>query len=94
MADTTTTSLKLDAAMKDRVKRLADATQRSPHWLMKQAIEQYVEREEKRERFRREAVAAAEEFDRTGLHLTGEEVDAWLERLANGEDVEMPAWHT
>ena len=43
------TSLKLDIKTKERVQRLADARRRSPHWVMREAIEQYVEREEKRE---------------------------------------------
>jgi hypothetical protein len=47
-----TTSLKLDTATKERVRRLASARRRSPHWLMREAIQEYVEREEKREQFR------------------------------------------
>ncbi len=94
MPETVTTSLKLDAEIKGRLRRLAAIQQRTPHWLMKHAIEQYVDREEKRDLFRREAVDAYEHFQRTGLHLTGEEVDAWLEKLANGEGAEMPECHT
>ena len=49
---------------------LAAARRRSPHWLMREAIEQYVEREEKRERFRQEALAAWTHYQTTGLHAT------------------------
>ena len=38
--------------IKARVKRLAQARQRTPHWLMRETITQYVDREEKREAFR------------------------------------------
>jgi predicted transcriptional regulator len=93
MAETATTSLKLDAAMKQRLHRLADSRQRSSHWLMKQAIEQYVDREEKREQLRQDILTAWEEYQETGLHLTGAEADAWLEKLAAGEDAEIPACH-
>jgi predicted transcriptional regulator len=48
MATLSTTSLKLDSAIKERVHRLAEARRRSPHWIMREAVEQYVEREEKR----------------------------------------------
>ena len=44
-------AIKIDDAMKGRVKRLADARHRTAHWLMREAITQYVEREEKREAF-------------------------------------------
>ena len=88
-----TTSLKLDSATKDRVQRLASTRQRSPHWLMREAIEQYVEREERRELLRQDALAAWEAYQATGLHLTGEEADAWLAKLEQGEDLEPPACH-
>jgi predicted transcriptional regulator len=93
VSDIATTSLKLEASIKDRVRRLADARQRSSHWLMKEAIEQYVDREEKREQFRLDAIKASEEYERTGLHLTGEEVDEWLAKIERGEDAELPEWH-
>lgn len=89
-----TTSVKLDDALKGRVQHLATARRRTPHWIMREAIEQYVEREEKREAFKREALEAWAEYQRTGLHLTGEEVDAWLAKLEAGDDAEMPTCHT
>ena len=49
MPTASTTSLKLDLKIKRRLQRLASARRRSPHWIMREAIEQYVEREEKRE---------------------------------------------
>ena len=39
------TSVKLDAGLKSRLDRLASARQRSPHWLMREAIQRYVEGE-------------------------------------------------
>jgi predicted transcriptional regulator len=60
---------------------------------MLRAIETYVEREEKREAWRQEGVAAWEEYRRTGLHLTNAEVTAWLSQLAAGNNVEPPECH-
>ena len=88
------TSLKLDDELKGRIQHLADARRRSSHWIMREAIAQYVEREEKREAFREDTQRVWEEFQRTGLHLTGEEVDAWMAKLEAGEDAEPPACHT
>ena len=90
---TATTSLKLDPEMKQRVQRLAAAQRRTAHWIMREAIEEYVERQEKRAQFVRDGLAAWEDFQTTGLHLTEEEVDAWLDKLAAGEDVEAPECH-
>ena len=44
--------------------------------MMHQAIEQYVEREEAREAFRQDTLKAWEEFQETGLHVSGEEMVA------------------
>ena len=86
-------SVKLSKELKDRVKNLAEARNQSAHAVMLQAIETYVDREEKREALRQEAKAAHEQYMLTGLHLTGEEVDAWLDALAEGSDVEPPKCH-
>lgn len=88
-----TTSLKLDAEIKARVQKLATARRRSSHWLMREAIEQYVEREERREELRRDALAAWTDYQATGQHVTAEEADSWLARLEAGEDVEPPSSH-
>jgi predicted transcriptional regulator len=39
------TSLKIDETLKSRVHQLAGQRRRSPHWIMLEAIQQYVERE-------------------------------------------------
>jgi predicted transcriptional regulator len=86
--------LKLDAEIESRLQRLAEARQRSADVLIREAIEQYVEREERRGQLRREALAAWNEYQATGRHVTGDEVDAWLARLEAGEDAEPPLPHT
>ena len=93
MASISTTSLKIDNAIKERVYRLASARRRSPHWIMREAVEQYVEREEKRERLRQDALAAWADYQTTGLHVTAEEADAWLAGLEAGKHAAIPKCH-
>ena len=93
MATPSTTSLKLDTDTKKRVQRLASARRRTPHWLMREAIEQYVEREEKRERLRQDALAAWNHYQTTGLHVTAEEADSWLAKLEAGKKAPPPKCH-
>jgi predicted transcriptional regulator len=57
---------------------------------MREAIEEYVEREEKREQFRREALAAWAHYQTTGLDVTAEDADAWLAKLEAGKDTAPP----
>jgi predicted transcriptional regulator len=93
MATLSTTSLKLDSTMKERVHRLASARRRSPHWIMREAVEQYMEREEKREQLRQDALAAWAKYQETGLHVTAEEADAWLAKLEAGKHAVIPKCH-
>ena len=86
-------SVKLDNSLRDRIKSLAEVRHRTTHWVMREAISQYVEREEKREAFRRATLSAWEEYQDTGMHLTGEEVDTWMAKLEAGEDAELPTCH-
>lgn len=90
MPKPSTTSLKLDVKTKERVRRLASSRRRSPHWLMREAIEEYVEREEKREQFRQDALTAWAHYQTTGLHATAEEADNWLAKLEAGKDAAPP----
>lgn len=82
-------SVKLDPETKAKIEQLAQARDRSPHWMMREAISQYVEREEKREAFRQDTLNAWQEFQQTGLHATAADVESWLATW--GSDVERPA---
>ena len=87
------TSLKLDSATHSRIQHLAARRERSAHWLMCEAIRQYVDREEARESFKAEALAAWAHYRETGLHLTGQEATDWLDRWGADAESERPACH-
>ncbi|MDD5470495.1 MAG: hypothetical protein PHP05_01085 [Sideroxydans sp.] len=46
-----------------------------------------------REAFRQDTLKAWEEHRTTGLHVTADEVDAWLAQLEQGNDIEPPECH-
>lgn len=85
----TATSIKLDDELKGRIQRLAEVRRRSSHWIMREAIAQYVEREERREALRQDTLKAWDEFQATGVHATAENVEKWLSSW--GSDDELPA---
>lgn len=87
-------AIKIDEDIKARIKRLASARQRTAHWLMREAITQYVVHEEKREMFRQVAQKAWEAFRSNELHATAAEADAWMAQLEQGNDIEPPECHT
>lgn len=86
-------SVKLDSEFRARVENIAEARHRSTHWVMREAITQYVEREEKREAFRQDTLRAWEEYQETGLHATATEVDKWLASWGTDNELSAPVCH-
>jgi predicted transcriptional regulator len=82
-------AVRLGEPLKERIRTLAGQKNRPMHWLMCEAIEQYVTREEQREAFRQETLDAWRDYQDTGLHVTGDEAVVWLESW--GEENELPA---
>lgn len=93
MPASSTTSIKLNSQLKKRIQRLASARRRSAHWILCEAVEEYVTREEKREQLRKDALAAWNQYQTTGLHATAEEADVWLAKLEAGENAKAPECH-
>lgn len=60
---------------------------------MREAIRQYVEREEVRDRFRQEAMESWTAYRETGRHLTGGEVRDWLESWGSETETDRPECH-
>jgi predicted transcriptional regulator len=52
-----------------------------------------VEREEKREQLRQDALAAWAAYQTAGLHVTAKEADAWLAKLEAGKRAVIPKCH-
>ena len=83
------TSIELDDALKGRIEQLAETRRRTPDGIMREAIAQYVDREEKRELLRQDTLKAWDEAQVSGLHVTAEEVEQWLSSW--GDENERPA---
>jgi len=87
------TSVKLDNDLKQRIQQLADNQHRSAHWIMRTAIRDYVEREEARESFKKEAIASWTSYQETGQHLTDQEVNDWLNTWGTDKESKIPPCH-
>ena len=90
---TSATSVKLDDDLRSRVQQLAQRQQRSAHGIMREAIRDYVEKEEAKEQFVQEALASWSSYKQTGKHLTGAEVRKWLQTWGTDNEVGIPEFH-
>lgn len=87
-------TVKLDPSDRDRIASLATMKKRTAHYLMKEAILEYVQREEARQNFIRAADASFEHYKETGLHITLDEFSAWVDDVQKNPDAPITACHT
>lgn len=83
-------AVKLDNETYERLKALAEVRKRSPHWLMKEAIHQFLDREEEAEQIRKDTLERWERYEATGAAINHETVDAWLETWGTNQEGECP----
>ncbi len=88
MGDKVAMAVKLDVETRERLQALGTARRRTPHWLMCEAIQLYLEREEREERERALVRERLARYDATGEYVAHEDVDAWLKSW--GTDNELP----
>lgn len=78
----TTMGVKLDDETQARLRELGKVRKRSPHWLMKEAIDRYLDVEERYEREKAEDQARWDRYMETGIAIPHEEVMAKLDERA------------
>jgi predicted transcriptional regulator len=88
-----TVTVKLDAVDRDRIAALAALKKRTPHYLMKEAILTYVQKEEARQNFISAAEKSFEHYKETGLHITLDEFNAWVDEVQQNPAASIPACH-
>lgn len=90
MATTISRGIKLDARTQERLQALGHKRDRSPHYLMKAAIESFLDREEAVEREKMEDQERWERFELSGEAVSQERALAWLRALADGHAEPRP----
>ena len=86
----TTMGVKLDEATQERLKGLASRLDRAPHWVIKTALTEYLDREEQRLREWAEDEARWQRFQESGQAVDQERVMEWLDALAAGDRKPCP----
>jgi len=79
----TTMGVKLDEDTRDRLKILSELKDRTPHWLMKKAIMEYLDREESYEREKQEDMQRWQQYLDTGEYIDHDTMEEKLTSMAN-----------
>jgi len=86
----TTKGIKLDDETLVRLRALAEKKSRSSHWLMRAAIERYLDREELYEQEKIEDMARWDQYITTGKSIEGSKVESWLSDLTQNKTAPWP----
>jgi predicted transcriptional regulator len=86
-------TVKLEDSERERIKSLSVVLKRSPHYIMREAIRNYLDEEEAEQRFIAVAKQSLEEFKKTGEHITLEEFSGWVKAKKNNPNAAMPLCH-
>jgi len=88
-----TVTVKLDPSDRERIATLAITKKRTPHYLMKEAILDYIRREEATQNFIKAAEASYDHYKETGLHVTLDQFSAWVDEVQEDPNAPIPACH-
>ena len=87
----TSKAIKMDNATYDRLKALGIARQCSPHWLMNEAIRQFLDREEETEHIRQDTLERWARYEAIGETVPHDVVEIWLKTWGTENEGKCPA---
>lgn len=87
-------TVKLEASERLRLTTIATAKKRSPHYLMKEAIQRYLDEEEIEQHQIALALESLNHYKTTGLHVTLGEMQVWLKAKKTDNKALLPVCHT
>jgi predicted transcriptional regulator len=86
-------TIKLDATDRSRLKSLAVSKKRTPHYLMKEAIQAYLDKEEAERAVLARVDYSIDHYETTGLHVTLDEMRTWSKALRLDPNAHLPTCH-
>jgi predicted transcriptional regulator len=86
-------SLRIDVSKKERLGRIASRQKRSSHSLAVEALDLFIEKKEAEERWNQSCVASLNEYLETGLHVTEDEVNKWMDSWGTNNELPPPQCH-
>ncbi len=87
--ENTVVSVKIAPPIKKRLQALGKIKQRSTHWLMKEAITNYLKLEEHEEQLKQETIQRWQEM-KEGKFLGNDKITEWLDRWGSDKEEERP----
>ena len=84
------TGIKLDDQTRMRLQALGEKADRTPHWIMKTAIEHYLTEQERYWQEREEDMQRWQDYQMTGDAVAHEDVSEWLQSIGTSDKRPCP----
>ncbi len=91
--ETIAVTTNMPRTLAERMDQFARQQKQPSESIFRDAVTEYLDRQDQRRSFRKDAADAWADYQRTGLHVSGDEADAWLAKLEAGEVVAAPDCH-
>lgn len=88
-----TTTIRCEADLLQKIDALAQNNNRSRSWVITQALAEYVDRATQQDRYKADVLESWRHYQETGLHVTGDELKAWLATWGTPLETEAPQCH-
>lgn len=83
------TSVRMPDELLDRLERTAEQLRRSKGWIIKDAVEEYLAREELKQRRNQETLESWEDY-KAGRVIDGDDMMTWLESWGTDDEKDPP----
>jgi len=86
-------SLRIESADREKLKKIAEREKRTAHSLATEAVKAFIDQKERDFAFNQSCLNSYNHFLETGLHVTEDEIDSWVDSLGTENELPIPACH-
>lgn len=86
-------SIRIDTKTKERLSQIANRQKRTSHSLAAEALIVFIEQKEKEYLWNKSCIDSLNDFDETGLHVTQNEVEQWMDSWETNNELPVPICH-
>ena len=86
-------SLRIESTDREKLRKIAAREKRTAHYLATEAVKAFIDKKERDYAFNQSCINSYNHFLETGLHVTEDEIDRWVDSLGTENELPIPTCH-
>jgi predicted transcriptional regulator len=86
-------SLRLEPTDREMLRKIAQREKRTAHSIATEAVKTVIRQKERDHAFNQSCIDSYNHFLETGLHVTQNEIDMWVDSLGTDKEITIPTCH-